>query len=91
MSVAFPAGVIKASSLEQQKPDYIQEVKAKADAKVLIACGKTPLLTRGQYGSGIVYCVAATPIGAHNVWDGPEWQDVMGVILGDLGLKRAAP
>lgn len=86
MRAAFPG-----ESMKPEKPDYVQEIKAKADAKVLISCGKTPLLVRGQYGSGTIYCVAATPMGGHNIWDEPEWQNVLKIVLGDLGLKRAAP
>jgi hypothetical protein len=88
MTSTFPAGLLSASDAAALRPAYLNQVKAKPGAQVLLACGSWPMLTFGHYGSGTICCVTAPPMGKNIFCDQPSWQKVQEYLFPKLGLKR---
>ncbi|MDD5705684.1 MAG: glutamine amidotransferase, partial [Kiritimatiellae bacterium] len=85
---AFPADRVPPKVWQVLRPSYINQVTAKPDARVLLACGVSPLIAMGKYGDGTVCCVMATPLGDANICATPQWQEALTCLYNMLGVQR---
>ena len=77
IKTTFPASLLSEKTAAALRPAYLNQVKAKPGAQVLMSCGSWPMITLGKYGNGQICCVTAPPMGETLFCNQPPWQNVL--------------
>jgi hypothetical protein len=85
---ALPAEVLAPEDVATLQPQYLNQVSAKPEARVLLSYGAWPLLVQGKYGEGQVWCITAAPLGEAEWWRTPQWQRVLRYVFTQMGMNR---